>query len=112
MKNEKILRCFAVGNNNIYQAFCIDLGLAVQGESFDEVKDKLDAQIHDYVYDAIEGEDKEYRDQLLSRKSPISIRVKYYWYRCLSKIHLAKLFIKNIKFFNERSGFTDNHQHA
>ena len=73
-----ILRCYGEEKNDYWQAFCIDLNLAVQGESLDAVKTKLHAQICEYVTDALVGEDKAFADQLLSRKSPWKIQIKYY----------------------------------
>ena len=64
--NELILRCYGEKIGDTWQAFCIDLNLAAQGDSFPEVKAKLNQQIYSYVYDALVGEDKEYADQLLN----------------------------------------------
>jgi hypothetical protein len=94
-----VLRCFAEKKDEHWQAFCIDLCLAVQGESMKEVREKLDSMIGEYVYDALAGEDKEFAEQLMTRKSPLSIRAKYYTYRTLSTV--VKLIKHNIKLFKE-----------
>ena len=88
-----ILRCYGERKKDVWQAFCIDLNLAVQGKSAEEVKIKLSKQIESYLYDATVGEDREYAAQLLSRKSPLRFRVKYHFYKSLCKIDGAK---KNI----------------
>ncbi|MBW2739134.1 MAG: hypothetical protein JRE64_09880 [Deltaproteobacteria bacterium] len=94
-----ILRCYAEKKDGIWQAFCIDLNLAVQGETRDEVRVKLQRQISSYLYDALEGEDKEYAPQLLSRKAPIGFRAKYAFYKILINFYKAKNGINHI--FNE-----------
>jgi hypothetical protein len=78
------LRCYAEKVGNQWQGFCLDLSLAVQGDTFAEVKDKLEAMIGEYVYDALVGEDREYAEQLLTRRAPLRDRLKYYWYFVLS----------------------------
>ncbi len=96
---QMILRCYAEKKDSIWQAFCIDLNLAVQGETRDEVRAKLQRQIGSYLYDALEGEDKEYANQLLSRKAPIVFRAKYTFYKILINFYKAKNGINHI--FNE-----------
>ncbi|MBW2167487.1 MAG: hypothetical protein JRG74_15810 [Deltaproteobacteria bacterium] len=96
------LRCYAEKKDDIWQAFCIDLNLAVQGETQDEVRAKLHQQIVSYLHDALEGDDKKYAAQLLNRKAPIGFRVKYTLYRIyrtLRNFYKAKDGINHI--FNE-----------
>lgn len=73
-----ILRCFAVREDGMWSAMCIDLCLAAQSESYEEARVKLHAQICEYVYDALCGDDREHAEYLLTRKSPLSIRWRYY----------------------------------
>jgi hypothetical protein len=87
-----VLRCYAEKKQEHWQAFCLEFDLAVQAESFQEAKSKLEAQIVDYVTDALVGEDKEYADQLLSRRAPLRHWAKWYWY-CASS-----------NFFNMKNG--------
>jgi len=47
------LRCYARRQADLWVAVCIDLGLAVQGDSYGEVKAKLEAQMQDYVREAL-----------------------------------------------------------
>jgi hypothetical protein len=59
-----------------WEAFCIDLCLAAQGATKEEAKQKLHAQVEDYVREALTI-DREYAHQLLSRKAPWSQRIEY-----------------------------------
>lgn len=93
------VRCFAepIGKES-WQAFCVDLDLAAQAESFHSVRRKLDAMIDDYVTEAVQGEDREYCEQLLSRKSPLSLRAKYHTIVALTKTaHALRLAGDGIK---------------
>ncbi|ADE15352.1 hypothetical protein Nhal_2264 [Nitrosococcus halophilus Nc 4] len=80
------LRCFVERRDDQWQGFCIDLNLAAQGDSLEEVKRKLEAMIADYVYDALAGEDREYAMQLMQRKAPLSIRWRYCCYASISRV--------------------------
>jgi hypothetical protein len=75
---ELIVRCYAEKSGDLWHAVCIDLNLASQDRSLDRAKRKLDAQIGEYVYDALAGEDRQFADQLLKRKAPLLLRLKYY----------------------------------
>jgi hypothetical protein len=83
---ELFLRCFAEKKGDLWQAFCLDLNLAAQGDTSEEARRKLHAQIAEYVYDALAGPDQEYADQLLKRPAPASIRARYYFYNALFKV--------------------------
>jgi len=50
---EILLRCYMEKKNGYWQAFCIDLSLAVQGDTIEEVKGKLHEQIYDYLNDIL-----------------------------------------------------------
>lgn len=82
----KILRCFAECRHGQWQAFCIDLCLAAQDETFEGARRRLDAQILDYVHEAC-GEDQAHARELLARKAPFYLRFRYWYYRLLSAIH-------------------------
>lgn len=77
--DDLILRCYAEQENDVWVAVCLDFCLAAQGDSLVEVKTKLEAQIADYVYDALVGDDKEFAHQLLTRKAPLHFWARYYW---------------------------------
>jgi hypothetical protein len=73
-----IVRCYAQKSGDVWQAVCIDLNLAAQDPCLAKAKEKLDAQIYEYIFDAVAGEDRSYADELLNRKAPLSLRAKYY----------------------------------
>jgi hypothetical protein len=77
------VRGYAEKVGNQWQAFCLDFSLAAQGDTFAEVKDKLDAMVAEYVYDALVGQDRDYAEQLLPRRAPLRHWLKYYSYRLL-----------------------------
>ena len=91
-----ILRCYGEQKDGYWQAFCIDLNLAVQGNSLREVQTKLHSQICEYVTDAVVGEDKEFADQLLFRKSPWKIQLKYYIAAISMKYRFFKFGVKKV----------------
>ncbi|TAN46690.1 MAG: DUF1902 domain-containing protein [Methylococcaceae bacterium] len=73
-----IVKCYAEQEQDYWVAVCLDFNLASQGDSFEEVKAKLESMITDYVYAALAGEDKPYAAQLLSRRAPLSSWLKYH----------------------------------
>ncbi|MDN5751784.1 MAG: hypothetical protein L0H15_00695 [Nitrosospira sp.] len=81
-----LLRCYANRKDGQWQAFCIDFSLAAQGDSFPDVRTKLETMIAEYIYDALAGEDREYADQLLHRKAPLRQIATYYYYALMYKI--------------------------
>lgn len=88
--NELIVRCFAERRaDGVWQAFSIELGLAAQADSFPEVKQKLEAQIADYVYEALTI-DRAHADELLSRQASLQIRLKYMKLRMQLRMHQLK----------------------
>ena len=106
-----LLRCYAHKQDDQWGAFCLDLCLAAQGDSFEEAKAKLDSMIGEYVYDATVGEDKGYAEQLLSRKAPLDQWATYYLYKVLIAVHakrndLTKLFKETLPLVPY------NHRHA
>lgn len=74
-----IVKCYAEQESDCWVALCLNFNLAAQGDSFEEVKTKLEAMIADYVYDALVGEDKPYAAQLLLRRAPFSSWLKYHF---------------------------------
>lgn len=113
MKSEQLLlRCLVERRKGVWQGFCIDLNLAAQGESAEEVHAKLEEQISDYLYDALVGQDKEYAQQLLGRPAPISIRARYHYFAAISSIqlfgekwHVARNMLARL--LRDRSPFTE-----
>lgn len=73
------LRCLAHREGDEWHAFCIDFSLVACGATFDEARANLEAQIREYVYDALVGEDREHARALLSRRAPLGLVARYYW---------------------------------
>lgn len=73
---EKRLLCFARGRSGEWEAICLDLDLAVQGSSFDEVRDLLIECIGTYLVDA-GAEDERNAARLLNRRAPFLVRLRY-----------------------------------
>lgn len=92
--NELLLRCYAERIGDQWQALCIDLNVAAQADTFEEVRQKLDQMVYSYVYDALLGEDRVHAEDLLSRKSPLRFRVKY---NCYSLARKAKLRLARVE---------------
>jgi hypothetical protein len=76
---ELIVKCYSEQDGVCWVAVCLDFNLAAQGDTFEEVKGKLEAMIAEYVYDALAGEDKHYAAQLLLRRAPLFFWLKYYF---------------------------------
>ena len=72
------LHCIAKQHNGYWSARCLDFTLYAVGNSFEEAKEKLDAQISEYLYDATEGEDRAFAPQLLMRRAPRRDWLEYY----------------------------------
>ena len=77
-KAERSLVCIATGHGDQWEAFCLDLDLAVQGKSYDEVRKLLDRAVHMYVERALSMPEPT-RSQLLNRKAPLSVRLMWAW---------------------------------
>lgn len=74
----KSVWCYAHGQPGSWEAICVDLDIAVQGSSFDEVKGLLDNAVRTYVQDAV-AESPEVSKQLLNRRAPLWVRLKFAW---------------------------------
>lgn len=73
-----VIRVFAERKNNQWQAFTLELGLAVQADTLPEVKHKLESMILSYVTDALTGEDREHAYELLNRRATWRVYLNYY----------------------------------
>lgn len=74
----KVVHCLLERNGDQWQAFSLELGLAAQGDSAQAASAKLEAMVKSYVYDAIYGEDKDFAEELLSRKATAAVHARYY----------------------------------
>jgi hypothetical protein len=86
--DQLLLRCYAEQKLGHWQAFCLDLGLASQGETEAEARGKLNAMMREYLHDALAGEDRQYAEYFLTRKAPMSQWAKYYLYSLMDGLHL------------------------
>lgn len=94
------LRCFAEQKEGQWQAFCLEFDLAAQADTLDEVKRKLEEMIFDYVNDALAGEDQAFAEQLLSRRAPLSLHMRYHLMKLRNKLHMAHNGVRHL--FNEK----------
>jgi hypothetical protein len=81
-KSTRILRCYSEGKGDQWEAVCLDLDIAVQGKSFQEVYGSLNKAIEDYVHYVVTLPETE-RDRLLNRTAPLSMRLRFLWYAFL-----------------------------
>ncbi len=82
--SQLVIKCFAKKTEGVWVAVCLDFCLAVQGDSFEDVKCKLEGQISTYVTEALQ--DKEHGGQLLTRRAPLSYWIEYYFIRLTNVI--------------------------
>lgn len=83
--NELVLRCY-VQEEGSWVAVCLDLNLAAQAETEGMARKKLEEMTLMYVREALTT-DREYADQLLSRKAPLRLWVRYYVMLAMSMLH-------------------------
>ena len=76
MTGKKSLLCFAHGREGAWEGQCLDLDIAVQGDSFDEVRSLLSEAIDTYFADAA-AEAPADRARLLARRAPLSVRLGF-----------------------------------
>jgi hypothetical protein len=86
MNNEIYLRCYAKKEDSHWVAVCIDLSLAAQADSCKEAISKLESMINTYVNEALTIH-KEYKNQMLSRKAPLSQILYYYKALCIQQLN-------------------------
>jgi len=74
-----ILRCYAEGTRDGWEALCLDLDIAVEGRSFEEVYKLLDDAISQYAEYVSELPEKD-QAQFLNRKAPLADRLRFLWH--------------------------------
>jgi hypothetical protein len=83
-----VVHCLIERVGDQWQAFSLELGLAVQGDSCVDVRRKLASMIEFYVRDALCGEDREHAYELLvHRKATWRVYLRYY--RVWLALHVA-----------------------
>ena len=83
---EIFLRCYAEGRQGKWEAICLDLDIAVQGKSFDEVQEALLDSIILYLERISELPEDEQK-RLLYRRAPFSVRLGVYLRYALSLLY-------------------------
>ena len=88
-----LLRCFVERiDSHQWQAFCLDLNLAAQAESKRDAMEKLRSMVSSYVEDALVGVDREHAEDLIPRRAPAELWVKYW--ALYARVRLRKFFGK------------------
>lgn len=67
-----------------WEAICVDLDIAVEGHSRRDAESRLEAAVRSYIQKALQ-EEPEVTRQLLGRRSPLSVRVKFWAAALLSQ---------------------------
>jgi hypothetical protein len=78
--------CVARRQGDRWEAICLDLDIAVEGRSFDEVRNLLEEAVSTYIEDAL-AEAEPARSQLLARRVPFFVR--FLWALRFFKIALS-----------------------
>lgn len=68
----KVILCYAEGCDDNWEAFCLDFDLAVQGQSFEIVHQKLDDAVRVYLA-GVAALPQADRKRLLKRRAPFSV---------------------------------------
>jgi predicted RNase H-like HicB family nuclease len=72
----KTLHCYAEGQDGDWEAICLDLDIAVQGRTFEEVFGSLREAIKLYL-DSVSSLPADERRSLLHRPAPILVRLRF-----------------------------------
>jgi predicted RNase H-like HicB family nuclease len=72
----RTLHCYAEGRDGDWEAICLDLDIAVQGCSFEEVFDSLRGAISLYL-ETVDGMPPDERPALRHRPAPLLIRLRF-----------------------------------
>jgi len=92
------VRCYAERIGPQWQAFCVDLNLAVQADTLPEVKAKLGAMMHSYIKLAKEQNDPQHQRDMLYRAAPLSIQLRYWYVR-------GRIFLDSIRKHSDEDKF-------
>jgi predicted RNase H-like HicB family nuclease len=87
------VHCLIEREQSLWVGHCIELGISVQGDSVEDVRDRLHiaAQAYvDRVGELVRAGDKAGARQLLARKAPAAIRLKYHWANLLAALHIPR----------------------
>lgn len=79
-----MIRCLALREGGQWVGICLDFDLASQDESLPAMKAKLEAQIRDYVQDALAGQDRPHAEYLIKRRAPARYWLLYWLAGCIN----------------------------
>lgn len=83
----RTLHCYASGRDGDWEGICLDLDIAVQGGSFDEVRRSLHEAVSLYL-EAVAALPEGQQGHLLHRSAPLGVRLKFLGYALRSLAHL------------------------
>jgi len=87
MKPERLmLKVYGGQCDGQWSLINLDFSLAAQADTLDEARAMLNAQIKEYLHDALVGEDRAYAKDLLCRRAPIKYWLKYYFWTLVESI--------------------------
>jgi hypothetical protein len=72
----RTLHCYAAGRDGQWEAICLDLDIAVQGASFEEVSSSLEKAISLYLK-SVSDLPFEEQKRLLHRHAPLRLRLQF-----------------------------------
>jgi len=67
--------------SGLWIAVCLDFDLVTQGHERDDAMCKLRKQIYSYINEATQGEDTPFSKQLMNRRSPWYIWLRYFGFK-------------------------------
>jgi hypothetical protein len=79
-----IVHCLFEKRQLGWQGFTLEYGLAVQGESLEDARRRLESVIICYINEALSGEDRPYAEVLLRRRATARVYFRYHLHRLLS----------------------------
>jgi|GEM_PF-7114791 hypothetical protein len=94
-KNPYILRCYARPEADYILGVCVDLDIAVRGNSVEEVKDEMTKALKSYFQSL---DEKNFKD-VFPRKVPINVLLDYYFVVARILTFIAK---RNLQIFCEQ----------
>lgn len=87
---DKYLHVIVQYHDEYWSARCLDFTLYSVGNTAEEAKEKLSIEINDFLYEALEGQDKAFAVQLLLRRAPWYEWALFYIVSILQKFHVFR----------------------
>lgn len=79
-----ILRCYACKNGDKkWHAMCLDINLAIEADSLQEIREKMNNVIISYIDTVLDTQDKDSIPALLFRPAPLRDWLFYYYLKSL-----------------------------